>query len=503
MKRKIFLILSVFVAAVLFTTPLLGAMSSSLRTYFLIDTVDGQVYKYNYSSSSYAPDSGSSETDPVFTGSFAFGIASGDITNWNNKLSSYTETDPVVKALTGIITSNGTAISAITDSSTNWDSGYTYRLTSASGTTPLTLTLASNGLTGSITQANTSTSGYLSNTDWNTFNGKGTGTVTSAGLALPTEFTVTNSPVTGTGTLTGAWKSETAKYFFAAPNAADGTPSFRAIAASDIPTLNQSTSGSSASCTGNAATVTGLSVTAGKTLTLSDTTTLATNSITLAGGEVITFSATNALQLLTTAGTSVTLPTTGTLFSTTTEVPNENIPVGINKGTTTADFSQAMAAGTYYYIPDSKLTMPVTAIAGMKTTTRLTWRLYMKKTAAGTAAFNICIYRGVNGTIADTRDVTQSIGVATAALDNMVVDVQLTVTTTGATGAYHWSICANNKAATATGFGIAVGAGQFSGNVSSVAMNTAALIFGIGVMGTTGTTTLTIPYVAAQAFNMD
>ena len=74
------------------------------------------------------------------------------------------------------------------------------------------------------------------------------GTVTSVGLALPTEFTVSNSPVTSSGTLTGAWKSQTAKTFFAAPpNAAAGTPSFRTIVASDIPTLNQNTTGSAGS----------------------------------------------------------------------------------------------------------------------------------------------------------------------------------------------------------------------------------------------------------------
>ena len=72
------------------------------------------------------------------------------------------------------------------------------------------------------------------------------GTVTSVGLALPTEFTVTNSPVTTSGTLTGTWASQTAKYFFAAPNASSGTPSFRAIVASDIPTLNQDTTGTAA-----------------------------------------------------------------------------------------------------------------------------------------------------------------------------------------------------------------------------------------------------------------
>jgi hypothetical protein len=64
------------------------------------------------------------------------------------------------------------------------------------------------------------------------------GSVTSVGLSLPTEFTVTDSPVTSSGTLTATWASQTAKYFFAAPNAASGTPSFRAIVASDIPALN-------------------------------------------------------------------------------------------------------------------------------------------------------------------------------------------------------------------------------------------------------------------------
>ena len=38
------------------------------------------------------------ETDPIFTASPAANITSTDITNWNNKLSSYTETDPTVPA---------------------------------------------------------------------------------------------------------------------------------------------------------------------------------------------------------------------------------------------------------------------------------------------------------------------------------------------------------------------------------------------------------------------
>lgn len=53
-----------------------------------------------------------------------------------------------------------------------------------------------------------------------------------------------------------------------------------------------------------------LTIADGKTLTVSDSTTLSTNAITLAGGEVITFSATNALSLLTTGTSVMTFPTT-------------------------------------------------------------------------------------------------------------------------------------------------------------------------------------------------
>lgn len=77
----------------------------------------------------------------------------------------------------------------------------------------------------------------------------GAGTVTSVGLALPSEFTVTGSPVTSSGTLTGAWASQAANYFLASPDGAPGTPAFRAIVPADIPTLNQNTTGNAATAT--------------------------------------------------------------------------------------------------------------------------------------------------------------------------------------------------------------------------------------------------------------
>ena len=56
----------------------------------------------------------------------------------------------------------------------------------------------------------------------------GSGTVTSVGLALPMEFTVSGSPVTSSGTLTGAWANENANTIMAGPSAGPaGTPGFR------------------------------------------------------------------------------------------------------------------------------------------------------------------------------------------------------------------------------------------------------------------------------------
>lgn len=71
---------------------------------------------------------------------------------------------------------------------------------------------------------------------WSTPSG---GTVTSVGLAMPTQFAVTNSPVTGSGTLTAAWNSQTANSVLAGPTTgAAAAPTFRALVAADIPALS-------------------------------------------------------------------------------------------------------------------------------------------------------------------------------------------------------------------------------------------------------------------------
>ena len=66
--------------------------------------------------------------------------------------------------------------------------------------------------------------------------GSGSGTVTSVGLNLPAIFSVTNSPVTTSGTLTGTLVTQSANLFLAGPTTGSAAiPTFRALVAADLP----------------------------------------------------------------------------------------------------------------------------------------------------------------------------------------------------------------------------------------------------------------------------
>jgi hypothetical protein len=60
------------------------------------------------------------------------------------------------------------------------------------------------------------------------------GTVTSVGLSLPSIFTVSNSPITTSGTLTATLANQTANTVFASSG---GAPTFRSLEVGDIPNL--------------------------------------------------------------------------------------------------------------------------------------------------------------------------------------------------------------------------------------------------------------------------
>ena len=68
--------------------------------------------------------------------------------------------------------------------------------------------------------------------------GGGGGSVTSVALTMPSCFSVSGSPVESSGTLAVTFTSQTANYVLAAPSSAAGTPSFRALDVSDIPSLS-------------------------------------------------------------------------------------------------------------------------------------------------------------------------------------------------------------------------------------------------------------------------
>lgn len=83
------------------------------------------------------------------------------------------------------------------------------------------------------------TGGSSANPSWATV-----GSVTSVGLSLPAIFTVTGSPVTGSGTLTATFASQSANTIFAGPTTGSAAaPTFRALVGADLPTPTTSTLG--------------------------------------------------------------------------------------------------------------------------------------------------------------------------------------------------------------------------------------------------------------------
>jgi endoglucanase len=83
-----------------------------------------------------------------------------------------------------------------------------YTQTTSAGTTGTVPTVNHTGslvLPSTTTGCLQSTDGLVSGTGSDCGSGSGSGTVTSVGLSLPSDFTVSNSPITASGTLAGVW----------------------------------------------------------------------------------------------------------------------------------------------------------------------------------------------------------------------------------------------------------------------------------------------------------
>jgi hypothetical protein len=178
-------------------------------------------------------------TSTSFNGS-ANVTAAGTLATVNTNVGSFTNATLTVNGK-GLITaaSSGTApVTSVTATSP---------VASTGGTTPVI----------SMPAATTTVSGYLTSTDWTTFNNKGSGTITSVTGTSPVVSSGGTTPAislaSGYGDTQNPYASKTANYFLAAPNGLAGAPTFRAIVAADIPTLNQNTTGTSANITGTVA----------------------------------------------------------------------------------------------------------------------------------------------------------------------------------------------------------------------------------------------------------
>jgi hypothetical protein len=90
-------------------------------------------------------------------------------------------------------------------------------------------------------------------TSWNSLGYYGAGGVTSVTGTSPVVSSGGTTPAislaSGYGDTQNPYASKTANYILGAPNGSAGVPTFRAIVAADIPTLNQNTTGSAATLT--------------------------------------------------------------------------------------------------------------------------------------------------------------------------------------------------------------------------------------------------------------
>jgi hypothetical protein len=184
----------------------------------------------------------------------------------------------------------------------------------------------------------------LSAADFRTAIGAGTGngTVTSVGATAPVASSGGTAPTislaSGYGDTQNPYASKTANFVLAAPNGTAGAPTFRAIVAADIPTLNQNTTGSAATLT-TARTINGTSFNGSANITTANWGTARTLSFT---GDVTGSSSVNGSANVATAMTLANSGVTAGTYGSATLVPVVTVDA---KGRVTSATTAAITAG--------------------------------------------------------------------------------------------------------------------------------------------------------------
>jgi hypothetical protein len=148
------------------------------------------------------------------------------------------------------------------------------------------------------------------------------GIVTSVTGTSPVASSGGTTPVislsSGYGDTLNPYASKTANFVLAAPNGSAGVPTFRAVVAADIPTLNQNTSGSAGSVVNSLTSGTGISYSSGTTYNGSTAITINNSGVTsiVAGTGISVSSATGAVTV---SQSSTTTKAYGSFYDTTTQ----------------------------------------------------------------------------------------------------------------------------------------------------------------------------------------
>jgi Chaperone of endosialidase len=173
--------------------------------------------------------------------------------------------------------------------------------------------------------------------------------VTSVGLSLPGIFNVTGSPVTGSGTLTGALATQSANLVWAGPaTGSAAAPTFRALVAADLPLATTSAFGA-VKPDGSTITISGgvISAVASGSGTVTTVSVVSANGF---AGTVANATTTPAITISTSItgilkgnGTAISAATSGTDYSAGTSA----LATGILKSTTTTGALTIAVAGDF------------------------------------------------------------------------------------------------------------------------------------------------------------